>query len=189
MYKQTSNKRAASSLEMLSTALLLILEEQDIESVKIRSLCRKAGISPKTYYRNCLVLTDLIRYQCDLRIRGLFQTVDWAERSSRVLFDNFFSYWKSHLDFLTLLHRRHLFWVFEESFVQRCLQETTYPTLENFLSRCDPVQQESYRVCHHTAMSGQLCALLSLWAQRREPVSEKQLTDTMVFFTQMLDYL
>lgn len=186
MYNQSENPRVKLSLDDLSQALLLLLEEKDLEEITVQALCKKAGTCTKTFYRNCLQSADLIDYQCDQKIGKLLCQVDWQSQDGYALYMGFFDYWEKEKSFLSLLKKRGLFSRFRER-LMISLETSSYPTLENYLALND--NDEMLRLYHHAYNAGGLCAMLECWIFFDFTIPADTLCKTVMSMLEMEKYL
>lgn len=68
MYHIKHDKRAESSVELICTAVLELLETKPLGEITISDVQRRSTVSRSTFYRNFDSLEDVLALLCDRRL-------------------------------------------------------------------------------------------------------------------------
>lgn len=95
------------------TALLLILKEKRLETIKVAALSEKAGYSRRTFYRHYIEIGDILREISDQKTLQLFKEIKALPRLNFMAFCHFFfQYWYEEKAFLLILRDNQiLYWL------------------------------------------------------------------------------
>lgn len=160
------------SLTALSAALFELMRVRPVDEISVTELCEKAQVARKTFYRNCAGKMDLVEYLCEKHIQNLLEGVDFSSEDYRMMYRNFFLFWKEQRGFLSVLQRQGLFSVFCGKFIDCSEQRENYKFLDDFLSGKE--NQDRLRAYHHAFLLGGLCRMLERWTKEdfKTPVEE-----------------
>ena len=171
MYKVSTNPQVQYSLPQLTQGLFYHLQFQPFDKITVSQICQQAGLTRRTFYRNCRRKEDLVYYACDVLIDRLLENVDYTGTDARAMYLHFFSFWYEHRQFLRAVYRGGLFSLFGGRFVMVCDQRTRYPLQEDSLR--DHRQPETARSFSNSFVLGGLAlvalsgGLLLMRARRR----------------------
>jgi len=179
MYNRSTNPQVNYSLESLTKSLFYYLQKKSLREISITQICERAGLSRRTFYRNCEAKEDLIIYASDRLISALLETVDFSSEDARQLYLNYFSYWGQHKAFLRCLAEYKLYGLFVERFVQTCSQQMRFPLQEKAFRKMKDV--ERYRFFCNSFLLGGLSRMLYAWAEGNFSLSEEELTESILF--------
>ncbi len=108
------NPMAVRSKNALSQSLLKLLIYKPFSDISISDITSRAGLSRQAFYTNFERREDILLYM----LRGLFERYgDVLNESARVpenLLADYFIYWGGNREFLKLLFRRELGYLFED---------------------------------------------------------------------------
>lgn len=107
MYHIKHDKRAESSVELICTAVLELLETKPLGEITISDVQRRSTVSRSTFYRNFDSLEDVLALLCD---RGFDEI---AAGSGAPVYIRVFHYWFNNAAVLEALVRtgRRTFWL------------------------------------------------------------------------------
>ena len=179
MYNPSSHPQVKYSLEAMSQGLFFYLQTDPLEKITISQICAQAGVTRRTFYRNCEKKEDLILYACDRLIDTLLETVDFTSEDARQLYLNFFRYWGQHKPFLRCVVNYNLYGMFVERFVQTCSQRMRFPLQEHAF--CKKTDADQYRFFSDSFLLGGLSRMLHAWAEDDFRLSEEDLTESILF--------
>lgn len=179
MYNTSSSPQVGYSLSALSQALFTLMKTKYFEDITITELCQKAGVSRKSFYRNCFTKTDLIDYYVEAIVQRLFTTVDWKCEVSWELYSNFFHFWRGERELLTVLLQQKLFSHFCDLFTNLCCKDANYRFLDNLLE--DSPDPESLRHFNHAFLIGGLCRVLEEWTREGFQTQEEKLIKVLCY--------
>jgi len=179
MYKISSNPQVQYSLPQLTKGLFYHLQFLPFDKITVSQICQQAGLTRRTFYRNCRRKEDLVYYACDHLIDRLLENVDYTGTDARAMYLHFFSFWYEHRQFLRAVYRGGLFSLFGGRFVTVCDQRTRYPLQEDSLR--DHRQPETARSFSNSFVLGGLANMLLTWAQEDFLSSPEDLTESVLF--------
>lgn len=133
--KKYENPAAIRSKRALALAFAELLEKKSLPAITISEITEKAGVSRQTFYTNFSQKEDILTYSLDRLFsmyadqlpEGLFQTPLEA-------LADYFTYWHDHSQFLTLLFRNSLGYLF--LMANNACFENEFQTLAASLSEC-----------------------------------------------------
>lgn len=163
MYTKHTNPVAIQSQQMISDALLRLMEKEPFQSITITKICKEADIARKTFYRCYETKEDIIDFQLDQLYQDFEREMLMCDHSQSL--ENFFAFKKKHSNYLILLRQHNLFHLHQEkfsSFVQKMIP----------IWSTDSVEQEYRRVY---AMAG-VIAIAARWMQRDFAESVEEIT-------------
>lgn len=179
MYNCSRSPQVRYSLESLTKSFFYFLQKKPMKEISITQICDRAGMSRRTFYRNCETKEDLIIYACDRLIIALLETVDFSSEDARQLYLNFFKYWGQHKPFLRCLAEYKQYGLFVERFVQTCSRQMRFPLQEQAFREKQDV--ERCRFFSNSFLLGGLSRMLYAWAEEGFSSSEEELTETILF--------
>ena len=62
MYNRSKSPQVRYSLESLTKSFFYFMQTQKMDEISITQICEKAGLTRRTFYRNCENRQDLILY-------------------------------------------------------------------------------------------------------------------------------
>jgi len=107
MYKRCVSEKSASQQRMFEAALLDMMKDRLFEEVSISELCRRAGLSRKTFYRLYDAKADVIYAMIDHAILDAQGFVPDESVGPGGL-HKFLAYWKSKKDLLDMLQKNRI---------------------------------------------------------------------------------
>ena len=162
MYNESRNPQVLFSLEAMTKGLFTCLQNKRYEQVSVSEICAQAGISRRTFYRDCEGKEDLILFACHTLIRRLLESVDFQSTDALNLYRNFFSFWQEHSLFLASVRRNGFSDMFARSFIGICNREMRFPIQENAVK--DHPEPEKIRAFSNSFILGGLVQMLLSWA-------------------------
>ena len=163
MYNTSSHPQVRYSLEALTKGLFFYLEKDPLNRITVSQICAQAGLTRRTFYRNCSCKEDLIFYACDRLTDRLLDTVDFGSEDARTLYLNFFTFWLEHRRFLSCIVRCDFYGYFVERFIALCNQKMRFPLQERaFEGQEHP--DTLRRFCNSFQLGG-MSRMLYAWAE------------------------
>ena len=108
------NPMAVRSKNAFAQSLLALMMKHPFDSISISDIADKSGLARQTFYTNFSKKEDILNYM----LKGLFQgygsSVIDASTSSGALIIDYFLFWDKNKDFLSLLFRQGLGYLFQE---------------------------------------------------------------------------
>ena len=179
MYNPSSHPQVHYSLEALTKSLFYYLQTDSLEKITVSQICLQAGLTRRTFYRNCDGKEDLILYACDRLIGQLLDTADFSSPEARRLYRNFFSFWLEHRQFLTCVVRYDFYGKFVERYVAICNEKMRFPLQENAFENQD--HPDALRRFCNSFLLGGLSRMLYAWAEEGFVSSVEDLTQSILF--------
>lgn len=162
--KKRENPMAVRSKNALASALLKLMLRQDFAEISISDITERARLSRQTFYTNFQRKEDILLYLLD----GLFaryqeETAQNAPDAEHLIVD-YFIFWNSSRDFLSLLFRRGLGHLFQER-NRRFFQEAS--AIPDAMITAEPWQLPYVRA----SLAGLTYELIRLWVTESEGLS------------------
>ncbi len=113
MTKKHENPAAIRSKKALALAFAALLDQKSLSEITISEITEKAGVSRQTFYTNFSQKEDILTYSLD-RLFSMYSD-RLAEKVFQKPIDaliDYFDYWHDHRQFLTLLFRNRLGYLF-----------------------------------------------------------------------------
>ena len=179
MYKRSDKKQVDYSLRQLAGGLFYHLRKKPLQEISITEICERAGVSRRTFYRNCEEKEDLIRFSTDVLVKEQLARVDFTSTDAHFLYRNFFAYWGGHREFLTILYRNGLFDLFLEEFMLICGTGLRYPLQEADLE--GSANRDQRRRFANAFIVGGLGQMLAFWAKEGFQTTVEQVAGSILF--------
>ena len=179
MYKRSSKQQVVFSLRQLSAGLFYHLENKPLDDISVTDICKRAGLSRRTFYRNCEEKEDLIRFSTEVLVREQLSQVDFTSVDAHSLYSDFFLYWDKHRDFLRILYSSCLFDLFLREFVRISCDDMRYPLQEKTLEGCADKNQK--RRFSNAFIIGGLGQMLAMWTEEGFKTSPEEMAESIVF--------
>ena len=114
--KQSVNPSAIRSREMLTEALLLLMQKKPYEEISIKDIANKADLNRRTFYRNFESKDDIIFSYGNKIVSQLGVMIQTkGDFSFPAICESYFDFWLSNLEFLKLLKKNNmLYYLFEQ---------------------------------------------------------------------------
>lgn len=187
MYNHSSKKLVKYSLTKLAGGLFFHLRTKPFDEITITEICGSAGISRRTFYRNCEDKKDLILFSSDYLIMSVLDQTDFFSSDGKSLYLEFFRFWQKHKEFLALLHANGLFDLFIEEFVELCNRNMRYPAQEEAIkSASDQIRMRKFS---NAFVIGGLCAILNKWIEEQFVSSPEDIVGSILYLTPQKDHL
>ena len=108
------NPMAVRSKNALAQSLLALMMKKPFDDISITDITERSGLARQTFYTNFSKKEDILNYMLD----GLFQrygtTVDSSTSATSSFIIDYFIFWDRSKDFLSLLFKQDLGWLFQE---------------------------------------------------------------------------
>lgn len=162
MYHIKHDKRAESSVELICTAVLELLETKPLGEITISDVQRRSTVSRSTFYRNFDSLEDVLALLCD---RGFDEI---AAGSGAPVYIRVFHYWFNNAAVLEALVRTGREDILAESLKKLLLRSKELPGMDEA------------RLDYFAANTGYvMTGILATWLRRGRRESEEELADIL----------
>lgn len=158
MYHIKHDKRAESSVELICTAVLELLETKPLGEITISDVQRRSTVSRSTFYRNFDSLEDVLALLCD---RGFDEI---AAGSGASVYIRMFHYWFNNAAVLEALVRTGRADILAESLKKLLLRSKELPGM-------DEARLDYFAANIGYVMTG----ILATWLKRGRRESEAEL--------------
>jgi len=179
MYKESQSPQVQYSLLQLTQGLFYHLQHKPLRDITVAEICQQAGLTRRTFYRNCEQKEDLVLYACDQLIEQLLADVDYTSTDARAMYLHFFRFWYDHRIFLRSVYQSGLYRLFSDRFVSVCHQHTRFPLQEEAL-RNQP-EPETARRFSNAFLLGGLTFMLYIWAEEDFRSTPEDLVHSILF--------
>lgn len=159
MYSQCVSEKSAAQQRCFETAMLELMDEKLFESISISELCRKTGLSRKTFYRLYEAKADVVYAMIDHAIMDAASYVPNDSVSSGGL-HKFLAYWKSQKTLLDVLQKNRISALLQQQAIAHVLRES--PELVRCFSEGAPDMKRELVTFY---ISGLFCLVLD-WHHR-----------------------
>lgn len=114
--KHSANPSAIRSREMLTEALLTLMQKKSYQEISIKDIATKADLNRRTFYRNFENKDDIIFTYGNELVSQLGTMIQLKEDFSFfTICESYFEFWLLNLDFLMLLKNNNmLYFLFEQ---------------------------------------------------------------------------
>ena len=106
MYVQNTNPIAIRTQQMISQALIRLMQRTSYQQITVTDLCREADIGRKTFYRHFQWMEDVIDFQLD-QLYAEYEE-DLHTLSLEQYLPHHFAFLERHIDYLKLLYQNEL---------------------------------------------------------------------------------
>ena len=123
MYAQVISEKSAAQQRVFEKAFLELMSEKLFEDISISELCRKTGLSRKTFYRLYEAKADLVYAMIDHAIMNTAAyTPDPSVGPGGM--HHFLAYWRSQKDLLDVLEKNRISGLLQQQVIHHVLNET-----------------------------------------------------------------
>ena len=113
----STNPSAIRSREMLTTALLALMQKKPYADISIKDISLKADLNRRTFYRNFTSKDDILfQYGNKLVVQLGLMIQSKNDFSFPTICESYFEFWSLNLDFLMLLKNNNLLYFLFEQF-------------------------------------------------------------------------
>ena len=179
MYNTSQNPQVQYSLPQLTRGLFYHLQHKPLNEITVTQICQQAGLTRRTFYRNCENKEDLILYACDKLIETLLADVDYSSTNAPAMYLRFFCFWYNHRVFLQSIYQSGLYHLFRDRFESVCNQRTRFPLQDEAL-QTQPEPERS-RHFNNAFLLGGLTSMLCEWTREEFLSSSQSLVDSVLF--------
>lgn len=113
----------------IAEALLSLLKEQDLSSIHIKDLVKKAGVSRTSYYRHFTTKEEILSYYMEYVLEQYIQTIDRKKnapfRSYEHILDSLI-FFKQYKDFALCLYKSNLTYILMNSLNDYIRKQPTF---------------------------------------------------------------
>ncbi|MHC1781142.1 MAG: TetR/AcrR family transcriptional regulator [Anaerolineaceae bacterium] len=178
MYHTKDDQRNRVSCDLLYRSLSRLIDQVGFENINVKVLAATAGVGRATFYRSFDAIEDVLRYQTDLHIIELTESIycQLKEKpvfTERDIYSSFFGFCDSRRELLRILIRAKQYWLFEKSMNQIFMVRLSF--IKSYFNLPDPDWQYFIRI--RTAM---LTAMLEEWVESGESESPDQLVEILL---------
>jgi len=179
VYKISQNPQVQYSLPHLTKGLFYHLQYKTFKDITVSEICETAGLTRRTFYRNCEKKEDLISYACDCLMNQLLADVDFNSTNARSMYRYFFKFWYEHQMFLHSLYKSDLFPLFEARFMFVCNQHIRFPLQDDAVRHHH--KPEIARSFNNAFILGGLVNMLHIWTAEEFKSSAEDLVESILF--------
>lgn len=159
----------------ISTALLLLMEQHDYQSITITDIAKKAGVSRMTYYRTYSSKEDiLVQYFDDIASNFLSEIKSRPNITLYQLAVQFFTFFHKYANLIPALRKANLL-----ELVFRNFTENLKIFYTDLLGRQDLTTTENY---HLNFSAGGLSVALVLWSENGYKETPEELAQIITRF-------
>lgn len=115
MYNKSENLQAVHSKQMLTDALLSLMDVYPYEDITITQICQEAKVVRRTFYRNFEFKLDILEYYLDNMFKKFILDYPNSEMDMYKQLKNFFDYLIPYKNFLTLLGKNNLYFLINKT--------------------------------------------------------------------------
>lgn len=173
MYSQCVSEKAAAQQRQFEAALLELMNQKLFENISISELCRKTGLSRKTFYRLYEAKADVVYAMIDHAILDAASYVPDASVGPGGL-HQFLAYWRSRKDLLDVLNKNRISALLQQQAVIHVLNEA--PELVRTFGAENSPNCRELLVCY---ISG-IFSLVLDWHDRGFDRSIDELSETLM---------
>ena len=117
--KQSKNPSAIRSREMLTHALLLIMQQKPYQEISIKDIAEKADLNRRTFYRNFTSKDEILFCHGKQLVEQLGMNIQSkGSITFHSICESYFEFWLTNIDFLKLLQKNNLLYYLFEQFDQ-----------------------------------------------------------------------
>ena len=123
MYAQVISEKSAAQQRVFEKAFLELMSEKLFEDISISELCRKTGLSRKTFYRLYEAKADLVYAMIDHAIMDTATYIPDKTIGPGGM-HHFLAYWRSQKDLLDVLEKNHISGLLQQQVILHVLNES-----------------------------------------------------------------
>ena len=102
------------SKSALSQALLGLMLQKDFDEISIQEITNRAGLSRQTFYTNFEKKEDILNYLLNCLFGKYLKQLEAQKITPEYFMIDYLAFWDDSRDFLTLLFRRGMGYLFQE---------------------------------------------------------------------------
>ena len=112
--KKRENPMSVRSKSALSQALLSLMLQKDFNEISIQEITNRAGLSRQTFYTNFEKKEDILKYLLNCLFDKYLKQLEAQKITPEYFMIDYLAFWDDSRDFLTLLFRRGMGYLFQE---------------------------------------------------------------------------
>lgn len=187
------NARVRQSIELITDALLRLMEEKELQDITVSEICREATVSRNTFYRSFSgkeeVLEDLIEEKIDHVLSEYLMLKDFditkaSEADIRSAYERSYSFWDGERKLLEILRRQGLLWLLDKAYV-KIIEAKSNSLYEDISGSQDPDYFMDYL---YFWQGDGTSKILEKWALRGFTESVEELTEVTIRLHQLTNY-
>ena len=162
MYHIHGDKRVNASVQLITQALLELLEEKPFSRITVADLQRRSTVSRSTFYRCFDRTEDVLAYLCDT---GFDKVLEQDLPDAQTLSAQVFRYWMRNtavLEALVEVRRTDILF----SSLRRCLSR-----MDHFPALSDSAAENDYFIAIVTSV---ITGILTTWIEHGKQETEEQ---------------
>lgn len=161
MFNKSKNNQVCQSQQMITDALLSLLQTFQYEDITITQICNEAQVVRRTFYRNFEFKGDILEYYIDNMFQQYISTYYDSKLNMQQDLKCYFDFLLQHKDFLILMDKHNFFYLFNKTYSKYISQFLYIPKI------IDTVKEPKLEVYVLAFISSTICSNISLWVNNR----------------------
>jgi AcrR family transcriptional regulator len=186
MYIKSENPQTLQSKQMITDALLRLMRIYSFEDITITQICQEAQVVRQTFYRNFEMKTDILEFYLDNLFQKYISDHSKSEIDTYQQIKSFFDYLILRKDFLILIEKNNLFFLFNKSLNKTI---SIVISISNEEKNPKTIKNPIYETYVLGFLASTICSILSLWIKNDFEESPEMLADmAMTFFNGLMKH-
>jgi len=155
---------------LLSEALLLLMKKKDYDSITIKEIAEKAGVSRLTFYRNFDTKEDILKWHIDCGFQDYLAEISKiSDVNLKSALSQCFSFWQTRSDEIIMFNQQKMTYVIQQPF-EFCMR--TLMDRLSILQNISPAQR-------HFLIGGMFSAMIE-WISTGHASSSDSVTEEIL---------
>lgn len=178
MYIKSDNLQTKQSKDLITKALLKLMESKQYNDITVTEICRVAEVVRQTFYRNFETKLDILDYYLENLFEEYTSKYLKEENDMYAQLKSFFDYSLYYKDFFLLIETNNLFLLLDKSITKNL---ENYCILPKVSESIDDSKLDMYVLGF---ISSTVCSILSLWVKNNFKESPEKLAQlARIFFS------
>ncbi|MBU3177673.1 hypothetical protein KPL47_15180 [Clostridium estertheticum] len=176
MYIKSENLQALQSQQMITDALLSLMNSYQYNDITITQICQEAQVVRQTFYRNFEFKTDILEFYLDSIFKKFISNPLNSQADMYNKIKSFFDYMFIHKNFLILIEKNNIFFLLNKTLTTNISKFSYVPKIIGIL------KEPKLDVYVLGYISSTICSILSLWVKNDFEESTEMLSNLLKIF-------
>jgi len=171
MYIKSRNLQALQSQQMITEALLSLMNAYPYSDITITQICQEAKVVRQTFYRNFEFKIDILEFYLDNMFQRFILDYPNDRKDMYHQLISFFDYLIIHKNFLILIMKNNLFFLLNKTITNNISKFSYVPKI------IETIKAPKLDIYVLAFIASTICSILSLWVKNDFKESTKMLAN------------
>lgn len=185
MTKNPTNPLANRSKQLLTTALLELLEENPYQKIQIKELCQRAGVSRPTFYNHYQTVEDILDEYLESRQKPLYnqmqRSLEEGKKPEEVILEgtvSCYEFWDKYADLFQLIQSAGM-----EDLIKKNIQKMDQYAYQNIGRKINEIGDPEVVDFFISQLTNTYYLLYNLWIRTGRERTPEEMAELQLIFT------